>query len=117
MFFFLIQDILENGADLHHLPNLHRAGIAAGTGVDFNQSKWLGWFVTHNWDVNWQALDPPLNHVGRMTLRMRNKLFDRWPLTPLDFNVVVDQVSVGNLQLTISVCVCVCVRVCVCVCH
>ena len=33
--------ILENRADLHHLPNLHRAGIAAGMGVYFNQSKWL----------------------------------------------------------------------------
>ena len=88
-----VQDILENGADLAHLTSLHETGVAAGTGVEFNRSKWLGRFITHHWDVNWKALDPPLAHIGRMTLGATQKLFGRWLLKPLYFNVVVDQVS------------------------
>ena len=95
-----MQDILENGADLQHLPSLHKAGIAAGTGVEFNRSKWLGQFITHHWDVKWQALDPPLSHIGRMKLKLQNMLFDRWALNPLDFNVVVDQVSCNHVMDT-----------------
>ena len=45
------KDIPENGADIAHLKTVHETGVQAGTGVDYNLSKWLGRMITHHWEV------------------------------------------------------------------
>lgn len=53
-----IEEIPENGADLAHLPVLHKVGVVAGAKLDFTASR-LANFLTHHWNVKWEALPPP----------------------------------------------------------
>lgn len=86
-----IEEIPENGADLAHLPVLHKVGVVAGAKLDFTASR-LANFLTHHWNVKWEALPPPQSHVARITLHLTNKIFG-WVFKPLEVDVVADQIG------------------------
>jgi len=72
-----IQDIPENGADLAHLPAVHKAPILVGG----NPGKWaeeLGSnLITHEWQVRWQP-DGGRGHVAKVNLRQTIKVLGKY---------------------------------------
>ncbi len=104
-----IQDLPENGADIHHLPAVHTASIAVSNcfkqadyfllwhvclQIGGDPSTWLEYLSNlvnwHEWGISWCAGDKAdgRGHIADINLRQLLKInVLGMQFTPLDFNV------------------------------
>lgn len=71
-----IQEIPENGADVHHLPAIHRSSVIVGGEPTPLVEKLLDWFSWHDWGVSWSPdTDEGKKHRATVELKQDFKVF------------------------------------------
>ncbi|KAH9410209.1 hypothetical protein TYRP_009965, partial [Tyrophagus putrescentiae] len=96
-----IQETIENGADLAHLPEVHAAPII-GSSLEF-LSKLKGRVIEHQWKVHWEAGEAPNSHRSFIKMVNYNKLLGRNVLT---MNLDISQVGPAYIKLMIQTSFC-----------
>lgn len=70
-----IEEIPENGADLHHLNHLHEPILFSGRDLRHTTAG-LWQYMTHLWDGEWHQ-DPENSHIGILNLETKVAVFGK----------------------------------------
>lgn len=93
-----IQEVPENGADIHHLNFLHSPFVLTGTDLRTTR-RWT--FLEHTWIATWNPMEAPNAHVAN--LKLSHRLSICGVLVPFfDFSVDAYQVGPSLVYLTWS---------------
>lgn len=93
-----IEEIPENGADLHHLTHLHEPILFSGRDLRHTTGG-LGQYMSHLWEGEWhQDEDEP--HVGILNLKTKLAVLG-FTLPFIEINAKAEQVGPGLVYLHI----------------
>ena len=71
-----IQEIPENGADVHHLPAIHKSSFLVGGEPSSLQETLLDWISWHDWGVSWSPeTEEGKRHRATVELKQDFKVF------------------------------------------
>lgn len=80
-----IQEIPENGADVHHLPAIHKSSILVGGEPSSMEEKLLDWISWHDWGVSWSPDEEEgKKHRATVQLKQSFKIFGGFQLLTCD---------------------------------
>jgi len=96
-----IQEVPENGADIHHLNFLHSPWVLNGT--DLRKTRKLIGILDHTWVASWTPLEAPNGHIANLKLSHRLAVFG-FKVSLFDFYVDAYQCGPSLVYLTWHFC-------------